>query len=474
MKGGIMLKIIIKSTVLIITLLLLSMTTQARDMVEVDMNASTYVNVGSVITRITSGNPSIAIVKQVDPTLKTGFLVEGHEAGTTTVLVWTLEGDIKEYMIVVSPEDVGQAMLIQRAIGLPNVQVKKIGGKILLTGTVRNQYERNRALQIASFYVGGDVSVPISTGSNVDLELDVSSANSSADNVESNKIRSSGSIIDLLKMTHPIQIKFEAQVIDINSNDAKDLGFQYGSGGGITISPGLLSAGEDIGRGGYSNNPLKWFDRHRSSLSMTISALVEKGKARVLSRPSLTTMSGEQATIQIGGKIPYKSTNSNGSSNTQFEDYGIILQCKPIVDDDEKITVAVHAEVSNLSGQSVEGQPIISTRHAEAVVNLMSGTSMLIGGLMDSSESKSVQKIPLLGNIPILGEFFKYSYSSRNKRELIIIVTPTIIETGDYAEMSTEMRDTYLIGEFENKSREPVHLEGGSVYTDTPLIETKE
>lgn len=99
---------------------------------------------------------------------------------------------------------------------------------------------------------------------------------------------------------------------------------------------------------------------------------------------------------------------------------------------------------------------------------------MLIGGLMDSSESKSVQKIPLLGNIPILGEFFKYSYSSRNKRELIIIVTPTIIETGDYAEMSTEMRDTYLSGEFENKSREPVHLEGGSVYTDTPLIETKE
>lgn len=93
-----MLKIIIKSTALIITLLLLSMTAQARNMVEVDMNASTYVNVGSVITRITSGNPSIAIVKQVDPTLKTGFLVEGHEAGTTTVLVWTLEGDIKECM----------------------------------------------------------------------------------------------------------------------------------------------------------------------------------------------------------------------------------------------------------------------------------------------------------------------------------------------------------------------------------------
>lgn len=468
---------IFKSTVLLLLLLALSMSAQAKEMVEVDLNASTYVNVGSVITRITSGNPSIAVVKQVDPTLKTGFLVEGHGAGTTAVLAWTIDGRIREYIIVVSPEDVGQAMLIQRAIGLPNVHVRKIGSKILLTGTVRNQYERNYAFQIAGFYVQGNVSVPISTGSNVSLELEASSATESdADDIELTKTENTGSIIDLLKMTHPTQIRFEAQVIDINSTDTKDLGFQYGqtSGGGsvITISPGLISAGEDIGRGGYSNNPLKWFDRHRASLGMTINALVENGKARVLSRPSITTMSGEQATIQIGGQIPYSTSNLTGTT-VQFKDYGIILQCKPIVDDDEKITVAVHAEVSNLSGQAVDGQPIIATRHAEAVVNLMSGTSMLIGGLMDSSEGKSVQKIPLLGNIPILGEFFKYSYKSRNKRELIIIITPTIVETGDVAEMTTEMKDLYNSGNLEAKLREPVQLEGSNVYTDTPLVETE-
>ena len=293
-------KTIIKSVVLIFSLLALSTAAQARDMVEVDLNASTYVNVGSVITRITSGNPSIAVVKQVDPLLKTGFLVEGHGAGTTTVLAWTIDGRIKEYMIVVSPEDIGQAMLIQRAIGLPNVYVKKIGSKILLTGTVRNQYERNYALQIAGFYVQGNVSVPISTGSNVSLELEASSATSSdADDIELSQTENTGSIIDLLKMTHPTQIRFEAQVIDINSNDTKDLGFQYGqsSGGGsvITISPGSFSAGEAIGRGGYSNNPFKWLDRHRASLGVTLQALVDKGKARILSRPSITTMSGEQA-----------------------------------------------------------------------------------------------------------------------------------------------------------------------------------
>ena len=470
--GGITLKIFFSAIMPIFLLIALTASVQAREFVEVDLNASAYVNVGKVITRLTSGNPQIAIIKQVDPMLKTGFLVEGHGAGTTSILVWTVDGQINEYVIVVSPEDVGQAFLIQRAIGLPNVQVKKVGRKILLMGTVKNQYEHNHAIQVAGFYMTGNVSVNMSTGSNVSLDLDTSSATeTSTDDVEANKIESSGSIVDLLKMTNPTQIRFEAQVIDINSDDTKDLGFQYGqtvgSGSVLTITPGLFSAGEPIGRGDYSNNPLRWFDRHRAPLGMTIQALVETGKARILSRPSLTTMSGEQATIQIGGKIPYTSVNANGSSNVSFEDYGIILQCKPIVDDDNKITVAVHAEVSNLSGQSVGGQPIISTRHAEAVINLASGSSMLIGGLMDSSETKNVQKIPLLGDIPILGEFFKYSHKTRNKRELIIIVTPTIVEYEDAAEMSSSMLDAYIRGNLEAKERESIHL-------DAPPSETEE
>ena len=451
-------KTIFKSIALIFMLLIFSTTVEARDVVKVDVNATTYVNVGSVITRITSGNPQIAVVKQVDSTLKTGFLVEGHGAGTTVVLVWTTPGQIKEYMIVVSPEDVGQALLIEEAIGLPDVHVQKIGRKILLTGSVKNQYEHNYAVQVASFYIQGNVSIPLNTGSNVKLDLDTSSAigNSNQD-IDPTEIESRGSIIDLLKMTNPTQIKLEAQVIDINSNNASDLGFQYGQSSGITIAPGYLTAGEDIGRGGYSNNPLKWFDRHRASLGMTIQALVEQGKARILSRPNITTLSGEQATIQIGGQIPYTTSNLTGST-VRFKDYGIILQCKPIVDADNKITVAVHAEVSNLSGQAVDGQPIISTRHADSVVNLESDTSMLIGGLMDSSEGKSVQKIPLLGDIPIIGEFFKYTNKSRDKRELVIIITPTIVETTDYGAMTEEMHNAFEESKKELQNREDVNL----------------
>ena len=457
-------KTIFKSFALILLLLTFSAAAHAKEVVKLDVNATVYVNVGSVITRITSGNPSIAVVKQIDPTFKTGFLVEGHGVGTTVVLAWKDDGEIEEYMVVVSPEDVGQALLIEEAIGLPDVHVRKIGEKILLTGSVENQYERNYALQIASFYVKGNVSLPLSTGSFGNLELDTNTATSnSSDDIDPTKVETKGSIVDLLKMLHPTQVRLEAQVIDINSDNTKDLGFQYGMGNGsragISISPNTFGFGESVGRNpdSYSNNPLKWLDRHRTDVVASIRALVADGKARILSRPSITTMSGEQATIQIGGQIPYTTSNLAGTT-VQFKDYGIILQCKPIVDADNKITVAVHAEVSNLSGQAIDGQPIISNRHADAVVNLESGTSMLIGGLMDSSESKSISKIPLLGDIPILGEFFKYSYKSRNKRELIIIVTPTVVETTDTAPMTDEMRSNFAQSKQELQDREDVDL----------------
>ena len=457
-------KTIFKSIALILLLLTFSAAAHAKEVVKLDVNATVYVNVGSVITRITSGNPSIAVVKQIDPTFKTGFLVEGHGVGTTVVLAWKDDGEIAEYMVVVSPEDVGQALLIEEAIGLPDVHVRKIGEKILLTGSVENQYERNYALQIASFYVKGNVSLPLSTGSLGKLDLDTNTATSnSSDDIEASEVESSGSIVDLLKMLHPTQVRLEAQVIDINSDNTKDLGFQYGMGSGsragISISPNTFGFGESVGRNpdSYSNNPLKWLDRHRTDVVASIRALVANGKARILSRPSITTMSGEQATIQIGGQIPYTTSNLAGTT-VSFKDYGIILQCKPIVDADNKITVAVHAEVSNLSGQAIDGQPIISNRHADAVVNLESGTSMLIGGLMDSSESKSISKIPLLGDIPIIGEFFKYSYKSRNKRELIIIVTPTVVEATDTAPMTDEMRSNFAQSKQELQDREDVDL----------------
>ncbi len=487
---------------------------------------SHYMDMGQRITRIAVGDPSIATVVQLPGSAKEFLIVTKATSGSTALFVWTLDGVRHEYLIVVSPEDPGQAMMIEKAIGLPDVHVKYVDGRLLLTGTVENQYEKNYALQTARLFVNAGSESSLLVGSGFDMKLNTDTAQSAEsgrdEDIELSKSEANGAIIDLIQILHPTQIRLEAQIIEINSDAARELGLQYGTSG----SGGVFSFGEDYSRsntsisessssgwsssysgsgsnsysdsysnnsagsstsddgsantsydystsGGnsrdgsnnysgnssfsrsvtstfddlrrFGNNPIKWVTQHFAPINATLTALVTKGKARILSRPSVMTLSGEQATIQIGGKIPYETTSAVGSSNVSFENYGIILQFKPVVDAQNRINSAIHAEVSNLSGQAVNGRPIISTRSADSIISLNSGMPIVIGGLMDSSETKNVQKIPLLGDIPILGEFFKHTSKSRDNREIIIVVTPYLVEEEEISRspMSQPMREWY-------------------------------
>ena len=516
----------------------------------IKQQTSRYMDMGKRITRIAVGDPAIATVVQLPGSVQE-FLIVTKAKGSTALFVWTADGARYEYLIVVSPEDPGQAMMIEKAIGLPNVHVKYVDGRLLLTGTVENQYEKNYALQTARLFVNATTESSLLVGSGFDMKLDTSAATDTgrSEDLEASKSETTGAIIDLIQILHPTQIRLEAQIIEINSDDARELGLQYGTE--PTNSPGIFSFGEDYTRSGHTsisetsssgwsnsysggnsnsysggdsssysstrnwtsdgnsytdeynydysnstsdssrngsnsnsrnndysnsrnssfnrtvtstwndlrrfgNNPLKWIGQHFAPINVRLSVLVNNGKAKILSRPSVMTLSGEQATIQIGGKIPYTTTNSNGSTNTQFENYGIILQFKPIVDEQSRINSIVHAEVSNIGDYMPNGLPTITTRSADSIINLFSGSPIVIGGLMNSEEVKKVTKIPLLGDIPIIGEFFKNTSKSRDKRELIIVVTPYLVgdEERSQTMMSQPMRDWYTQHEKQREAME--------------------
>lgn len=414
--------------------------------INLTFHSSKYVNLGKKISMIWCGS-KIVFFHQPTDSMNEFIITAQSTVGSTTLFVWTADGERYEFQVNVTNEEVGQAAFIEEAINLPTVKVKKLNNKILLTGTVENTYEHDRAIEIARLYT---------TGSNNNSN-DIENSNI-ADTIKEFEL---GNIIDLLEVLHPTRIRLEAQVIEINSDKAKDLGITYGTGG----SGGIFYFGEDYNLSRTTNptsfrhNPAEWLEERFSPINATIHALVSNGDARILSRPNITTMSGETAHIQIGGQIPYTVSNSNGSS-TNFKDYGIILQFKPTVDAQDRIKSVIHTEVSNLSGQSVDGQPIIATRTANTTIKLESGSTMIIGGLMDSSESKAVSKIPLLGNIPILGEFFKYTSKRRDKRELIILVTPYILGEGEnsFANMSNDMKNYYHAGQREQNNLNDVNL----------------
>lgn len=419
-----------------------------------DLNTSRHMSMPSPIKRIAVGNPEIATIVQI-PASNTEFLIVAHKPGTTTLFVWSTNDERFEYTIGVSPEDTGRAKLIQEAIGLPFVQVKLVEDKILLKGFVKDQYERNYAVQTAQLYIRGGGKNNISVGSNVNMTLQAQAANqSSTQTVGGATADSTGSVIDLLQMLNPSQIRLEAQVISISPEDRSNLGFQYsGADASVTSSPGVFFGGESYRDGGGAT---PW----RSNINVALRALITKNKAKILSRPSVTTMSGEAAIIQVGGEIPYTVRDSDGIASTNFKDYGIIMQFRPVVDAQERIVSTIHVEISKPNGEYVDGQPILERRRTDAVVTVRPGATMVIGGLMDSSESKTVTRLPFLSDIPIIGEFFKYTSKSRDKQELAVLITPYIVDDDNFSvtRMSSDMKTYYEKEQNDEKNRELVDV----------------
>lgn len=409
----------------------------AAEPVEVSLNESKYM-AASGITRLAVGNPAIADVQL----LSSGdFLLVGKKAGTTSLIVWSDGGRRTEYTVYVAGNDRGMASAIQDAIGYPKVHVQMIEDRVMLRGKVENQYEHDIALKIAGLYTGGDGS----------------------------------GVIDLLEMEHPSQIRLEAQIIEINSDYTKNLGIQYwsqtpganSSSGGSTGNPnnditvgtaGLFYGGEDFSS---SRKHGGWLGSHVANVNVTLQALINEGKARILSRPSITTMSGKTANILIGGRIPIPVSDGNGNVSIDWHEYGVKLNIEPVVDSEDKITSKVHAEVSTLDyshGVKIDSfsVPGIATREAESEVNVRSGMTMAIGGLINSEDAKIVSKIPLLGDLPIIGRFFRHTSNTRDKRELIILITPTLVADDTPAPMSQRMKESYEEIERAARNRELV------------------
>ncbi|MCI6283556.1 pilus assembly protein N-terminal domain-containing protein [Selenomonas sp.] len=449
-----------------------------------EINQSYYLPQVSPIKRVAVTNPDIADVIVID---KNAINVVAKKSGSTSLTIWTANGMRQEFTISVTGADSGLGAAIQKAIGLPHVEVTVVGEgdnkKILLKGTVANQYEKDMAYRIACLYAGGNAA-PDKPG---DRDLFDDSVNV-VDSKENND-----NVVNLLEMVNPDQINIEAEVLEVNANDAAQLGAIY-SGSKITSSSTTSSNSNsssssssttsssttsttlntgtftfdtatqvrDKGKHWYNRN---WFFTHFSDIYTELHLLVTQGHARVISRPNITTMSGKSAGILIGGQIPYpKSNGSSSGTSVDYKDYGIKLNLiEPTVDRSGNITSRVLASVSRIdwsNAVTVDGfrMPGLATRTAETMVNIPTGMTMVIGGLLNSDDSKSLSKVPILGDIPIIGELFKYHNDSKEKTEIIILLTPRVVNETTPATMSSAMRDNYARMKQEDETLEHVDL----------------
>jgi len=169
-------------------------------------------------------------------------------------------------------------------------------------------------------------------------------------------------------------------------------------------------------------------------LNFNLRALVNEGKAKILTSPRIATLDGNKATIQLATRVPvFTTTTQQGVTTTtiSYIDVGVKLVTTPRVNTDNLITLSLTPEVSSLGTQEIfSGQSAfrVNTRNADTTLAVPDGRTIVLGGLIDRSERTTVLKVPLLGDIPILGELFRSTDTNASETEVIFLITPQIVK----------------------------------------------
>jgi len=397
------LKLFVAVVLVIASILANGMMAAAEEKMTVAVNQSRVLSFNAV-EKVAVANPEIADVVVVSGL---EVLLVGKAPGLTTLHIWT-GGSRYSYLVEVGAADVTIANDIKNILGLSDITVSKVNKTIILEGTVNDQYQKNRAEKVASAYAE--------------------------------------KVVNLLEITHPVQVRIEAKIVEINRESAKSLGIKWSGNNAGT------SGNFSFGQSSINSLAPKVFGNlgTYSPINAQLDALVSNGVAKILSQPNMITLSGDKANIMVGGQIPVPIGLNDGRISIEWKDYGIKLDIEPEVNADKLIQSKIKAEVSTLDwadehkielglGMKI---PTVKLRKAETAIAMSSGQTMAIGGLISNEVTKDVYKLPLLGDIPILGNLFKSTSFSRGETEVIIFITPTIVNPDEYIPaQTTEMKE---------------------------------
>lgn len=250
-------------------------------------------------------------------------------------------------------------------------------------------------------------------------------------------------------------VAVDVQFAAVSASTLKALGFNFtrfsGDLQGAVVSPSSLNS-YSIGSSGLSieaSSPIQsafnlFLASPNRGMGGVLSALSSSGLSQLLAQPTLLVRSGENASFLAGGEVPVPVPQSSGTNNTisiQYKEFGVRLSVTPWVLNKDHIVLKLAPEVSELdynNGVQLQGYvvPGIRRRSAETVVELGSGQSFVIAGLNYSNSAVTKGKTPLLGDIPVLGAFFKRQQNQKERQELIIIATPRLVEPGAVPDVS--------------------------------------
>ncbi|MEZ5691079.1 MAG: type II and III secretion system protein family protein [Rickettsiales bacterium] len=247
-----------------------------------------------------------------------------------------------------------------------------------------------------------------------------------------------GKLVNMINTAGGDQVNLQVKIVEMSRSDLKTLGINLQSsvtGGGILsqVVTGSLDATSLVGRAVSGNaNILTSLTSGNNTISSLIDLLETQGLATVLAEPSLTTVTGKPASFLAGGQYPIPVAGSEGTITVEYQPFGVSLNFTPVVMSNDRISILVTPEVSTLNFSNpiqVNGfnYPILDTRKANATVELGSGQTFVLAGLLRNDTSNNLSKVPGVGDIPVLGALFRSQRFQSSQTELVILVTPYIV-----------------------------------------------
>ncbi len=369
----------------------------------------TFIRVGRPASAVFVADPNIADVEIKFPQM---IYVYAKRPGDTTVHVLDEDGKtiLNETIKVFLNIDQAKSAMAEL---LPNqsIEVRSVNDSLVIGGTVNSTRDADFALRLARRFAGND------------------------DN-----------IINMINIQESNQITLKVRIVELSRSLSKNFGidwnFQSQQGNfnnvGGTIAPLAITE-----RFGFRNT----FGAGGTNIDTLLQALETEGLATILAEPNLTTISGEDASFLAGGSFPTIVPQPNGTFSTEYRPFGVALSFAPQLLSENRIRLKVRPQVSSL-GESISAGgfdfPTLQQREAETTVELGDGQSFTIAGILQNEMVESIRKFPGLGDIPVLGALFRSQSFERKETELVIIVTPYIVEPVSHSNLATPLDDVYV------------------------------
>jgi pilus assembly protein CpaC len=384
------------------------------------------------VKRISVGVPVIASIKMLSPH---EILIMGNFTGTTNLILWQNKKISTVYDLDVV-YDISQLRQKLQEV-LPNetgLRVIATQDTVTLSGTVSSTANLSQAVALAESYAGYVIKTQTAETKSKD--------SGDQETVNITWAREVRKVCNLVQVAGVHQVMLEVRVAEMSKSLINRLGinFTYNRGPdfGISSIGGLT---DPIGST-VSDSVNALFRFHKGSATWTgfVDALKEDGLVKILAEPTLVALSGQTASFLAGGEFPILVPQKD-EVTIEYKPFGVSLSFSPTVLSENKISIKVAPEVSELDysiGVSYLGYlvPGITTRKASTTVDLADGQSFAIAGLLDERIRDKISKFPLLGDVPVLGALFRSRAFQKNETELIIIVTPHLVKPLDLAKQT--------------------------------------